>query len=341
MEKIEKQKQFIFPEKISTFYSYYYDIDTVFKALRDFEALTPYFTQMRSEVTYIKGDNCYTIDNIFTLIWYNQTILRFKVVEVIDEIYFKKINWRVFAEQWNISYNYCIEFYYITSDEATLMNFSLCYDNPENLPFTKTTLADYHRIVLESCTYWEKYLIDNGNKYEQIESLTINCDRKRIWQILINLNKLYQFDKNNSTFFEYEGEYLKENLLIKMKDLKLNFSETFIVKNIKSIHLDEKWSYDLDNYENDNFIDLMNSINNENNNNTKEDNKKCQNLKKYKIPKQKINFSLIEVSENKNFLIIKHTFKNKISRSDLKSLSNNKIKILTGLKKYLEKNFLH
>lgn len=77
--------------------------------------------------------------------------------------------------------------------------------------------------------------------------------------------------------------------------------EIFIVKNIFHSQAEEKWTYDLEN-----FIE--------------ENNEKFQT----NIPNQKINFCLIEISENKNFLIIKHNFKNNIKRKGFKKLSKDK-----------------
>jgi len=211
MEKLEKQNEFIFPKKITTIYSFDYHIDTVFNILKDFDIVSPYFIEMRSGITLMKGKNSYELGNIFSLVWYNQTILQFKVVEIIEEMNNKKINWRVYSEQWKISYNYCYELHYNTIQENTLMIFELIYDNPEILPFTKTTLRDYHRILLETCTLLNKYFNDNLIVKEQTESIVINCERKKIWQILINLNKLYQFNRTIIQFLN-----MKENIYKKI-----------------------------------------------------------------------------------------------------------------------------
>lgn len=308
MENFQDNRKFIFPKKISGIYTYNYPLNSMFLILRDFDLMSDYFSDIRSKITFLNGKNTYTIGNKFSFNWYYQTNLNLTVKEVIDEDYYKRITWLIDADQWNISYYYTYTAQANTLHKSTILIWDIIYEDPFKLPFTKTTLKDYHRIMLESCKRFNLYIKDHFIDIDQTESLTINCERKLIWNNLINLNKLYQFNPNNNLIFEYEHDNLRENTLIKVKDVNNNSLGTFVVKNILEGIQEEIWSFELD-------LDKENNI----------------------LPIQNIYFTIYELAENKNFLIIKHKFKNFIKMKHINELSEDKKQILINLKDYLEK----
>ena len=303
-----KNDTFIFPQKISSTYSYKDSIKRVWDIFKNLEKISPEFTELRGSCKFLIGSNTYELNNEFNMDWYNSTLLHLTCIQIIEEENYKKICWRIRAETWNFYYNYSYIVHFNTIQKNCVVIWDIVYDDFENLPFNQETLINYHKIILDTFKKYETFLKKSTEYLNQSESIIINREKEIIWNIITDWRILHNIVPEVADEVECEGDPHEIGSIIKMKFASKDVECKLKVIYFNCVKEEEKWEYHLESFEG-----------------------------KPRVPNQLIIFNVIDVSENMCYLSFKHEFKQNVKYDMIQLIGNDKKKILIGLKNYLEK----
>lgn len=300
-------EKFIFPKKISTTYSYNDSIKRVWDVFKDFDKCNADFADMRTKCEFIVGNNTFEVNNEFKMTWKDSSELIFKCINVVDEEFHKKIAWRVHVPDYEVYYTHIYIIHSNTIEKNSILIWDIIYDQPEKLPFTKDTLINMHKILLESCKRYEIILKKNLDNLNQTESVIINKEKEKIWRLITNWKEFVQIVPAVADEVELEGDPQQINSVVRLKFTTRDVECKLKVISINNNPQDEKWEYNLE----------------------------CVDGKP-RVPKQILSFNLMDISDNMTFISFKHEFKQMVKYELMQSISNEKKKILSGLKNYFE-----
>jgi len=293
----------------NTIYKFQFNIDTVWKVLRDVFTTNQINSDITSDTKMIKGPNSYTKGSEFFLKYYKLISVYFKVLRIIDEPNYKKLIWKVTkSEPLNVNYYYIYELYEDKINDFTMIKWEIIYEKKykfyieqNNQGYENKLKSELNRILLKI----NKHIEDNFSECINQESIIINARNDQVFDIILNINKLCRIIPDIADKVEYNEEKLKEN-----SKFKFYFREKIFYMKVNKI-------FELDR---ESVLEYECITSN----------------KTYLTPNQIIEWKVLLLFEDKCMVSIKHKFNEKMIKKKLREFSNKKIIILKKLKTFIE-----
>ena len=216
-EKKDKDDSFLF----STSLIFDENIDKLWLYLRDISQEVSNIDFL-DDFKYIKGDNTWTIGNICSMYWVGVTHITIKCKSIKVDRTRKKIRWK-FKCDIGINYYKTLILYRITQNGKTLVKSCFTRTKKKNkLIDFSNTLNYYLKLQYNILLQQSKYLQSIKNDIISYESCIINKDHLKIWKLITDIKKLYEFNSDTIIFFESKGSINEIGSFIKYfnKNLK-------------------------------------------------------------------------------------------------------------------------
>lgn len=266
----------------------------------------PYIFFNRTEILSMKKNtNMADEGNEITLKIINQYTFTFRVEKTINKKNFKSFTHRCISSSVMFaSFIVTFNFFWNSIDKNTLFEIDISITDS----LYKNSILSYVQAHQNKMfKNLEEYFENNISNLEQKESITINCGIDKLWSYLKNIDHL-------KIFFGGIDKISK----IKITQAQSNNNQYIVEdQNVNNcLTLQIEYLEDPDSKKEIN-INIVNS--------------------KIQIPKQKINLQILEIFEEKTFIIFTHIILQYIDNDILESYSTLKQKILWNLKKEIEK----
>lgn len=283
-------------------------IQRVWYLVRDQVKTDKIFQDFRSPVKFLKGENTYEIGNEFSFLYMKEAELVFRCDEVIEEENFKKILWKVQPNQYKIKYDFVYSLYSNTLDKSTVMIWEIIYEK-EAMPIPRKLKEVDDIIRADMLGRLDYYLRKNSDNLFQIESVIINEEREKVWNIITNWSKLQKIVPTLADEVLYDGDPLSVNTKCKLQWNTKNMEFNIKVKKVLKENPTDDWEYVLECYDG-----------------------------RPKVPLQELHFKLIHLPELKyTYLQFQHVFKEPLKYEMIESIIKDKKNILSSVRKHLEK----
>ena len=191
-------------------------IDSLWLYLRDYSNYTNNI-EFLDNFKLIKGENTWTVGNIFSLYWVGVTNLEMKCVFTSVSRMKKEIKWKCMCDI-GISYYKTMILYRISIDDKTLVKFNLyrVEDNKENkLIDFYPQLQYYSNLQYEILLIQSKFLQGIKRKKKVFQSSIINKNYLKIWNYITNLKNLSNLFPGIIKNIEYKGPYNEIGTFVK------------------------------------------------------------------------------------------------------------------------------
>ena len=167
---------------------------------------------------YIKGDNTWTVGNVFSLYWIGVTNIEFICISTSVSRMKKKIKWKCKCEI-GISYYKTMILYRITYDDKTLvkLNFTRCEKN-KLVDFQPNYYMELQYNILKSLSEQIQNLKREKTIYE---SFIINKNYSKIWNFVANLKNLESLCPELLKNIVYNGPHTDVGTFVKFYNQKL------------------------------------------------------------------------------------------------------------------------
>ena len=299
MEKPKKQNQ-----KIIVTYIYKDHIKRVFDCFKSPELFNQSL-KYAENIKVLNGEHYGQIGTELKFLWNNLFNVHFIVKDVVNQENYKKI---VFytkkVKPFNLHYTLTFHFYRNSIEKKTIFVHEMQFDNSEALKTIDLNHDKQEKIEL--CKTMEKILKQRTEDLFQIESTLINRNIEVIWNIIIDWNKFKTFVPFIADIIEIYGKVGEVGSIIKIKDKIKDIEYQLLITKKEEKEPDDK------NY----FLECS--------------------FSKPKCPLQEIQFNFSKITEESTILTFKHIFHEPVNIEHIKSISKDKIKILTELKKRVE-----
>lgn len=288
-------------KKIKNFYFFEDSIERVFGYLKDFKKTDSLFENIRSATEITKGINTFEVGNLFHYN-VNGIKIKFEVLDYTEEEKLKSVKWRVNVEGTDIVYDYEYILHKCTVGGDVILEW--------NLVFKENTTIESDAVIkdLNECMQRiKKKLKSDLTDYYLAEASIIKVERSSIIKSLLNLNSF----KTSSNMFgkiRYIGDPAVVGSKVIFELLFVGMEMKFIVDVAEFNENSFEWTYSLKSKSSNN--DSLSFI-------------------------KEIIFTIIKISSNKNFVEIKHTFNQQISREKLNSIKEDQVLFLKELKSML------
>ena len=209
--KIKKDSSFLF----STSLIFDENIDKLWLYIRDLSKETQNIDFL-DNFKFIKGDNTWTIGNVFSFYWVGVTNIEIKCISLNVTRTRKKIKWK-FKCDIGISYYKTINLYRITNDDKTLVKVILnrCEKN-RNVEFAPQ-LKYYLNLQYDILSYQSKHLQSIKKDKKIYESFVVNLNYLKIWNFIHNLKNTLIICPEYLRFVEYNGPSDEIGTFVKVK----------------------------------------------------------------------------------------------------------------------------
>lgn len=259
-----------------------------------------------TEPAFIKGETSYERGADFFFTWKDMIKLFFRVEEIIDTDYYKRLKW----------------FLYKTDPPSFSYYFTLHLHNLEHKCFLTTEINHIQPIFMTpeevKVQSDERYMIFSGIgkkilarehlKFHE-ENVFISASKQMLSKIILNMKLLRRVAPSICDSIEYEGEKIDVGMEVNFVWKSTNMNVKLIVKDIVKTK------------------DLL-IIHYQN----------CSNVPN--IPDQEIEWKVKKISDKESLVSFKHKFNDVIKKDLLMDISKQKVKILKQLKESAEKHFL-
>jgi hypothetical protein len=280
------------------------NIERVFKLLIDIEKTLPIFKDIIENFKILKGNNTYELNSQFIFLLFGHTHLEVKCLKIENLDYFKKVTYAVKCLEYRLKYEFSYCFYANTFDNSTCLVWDFVPENPKFL-LSKFLVNYYETVQKIFISRWKVLLEKNSDKLIQFESILIHNTRQKVWEIVTNWRIFQKIVPIIADEVIYEGEPLEVGTKL---TLIWNGKNVNCVMQVKRVKIRERfWEYCLE------IIDG-----------------------RPKLPNQEIKFILTEFSEDYTFVVFKHEYKQHLKGEIIDSISKDKKKILTQLKKFMK-----
>jgi hypothetical protein len=226
--------------------------------------------------------------------------------EVIDTYHYKKINWRVHATNPELVYDYCYNLHLNTIDKTTLLVWDVIYVETVSMP--KKLRDSYDYVRKELLKRYDAHLKKNIDDLYQCESIIINAEREKIWNIITNWKKFQKIVPILADEISYEGDPLQINTHLILKWINKKMTCSLKVLEVNKKNLIDEWDYVLECFDGT-----------------------------PKVPLQELHFKLIDLTNKSTFVQFQHIFKETLKYDLIESVGKDKKHILSSLKNYFEK----
>ena len=138
---------------------------------------------------FIKGDNTWTIGNIFSLYWVGVSNIEITCISTKVTRMKKKIKWKFNCEI-GINYYKTMILYRISADDKTLVKFNFYRCDKNNLIDVDSQLDYYLNVQHNILISQSKYLQSLKKKKHAFQSFIIDNNYLKIWNFVTDLKKL-------------------------------------------------------------------------------------------------------------------------------------------------------
>ena len=189
------------------------NIDKLWLYLKDLSAETKNI-EFLDNFKLLKGDNTYTVGNIFSLYWVGVSNIEIMCVSTSVSRMKKKIKWK-FKCDIGISYYKTMILYRISTDDKTLvkLNFYRCEEN-EAIDFSPQ-LQYYLNLQFDILSSQSQYLQGIKKKKKVFQSCIINNNYLKVWNFITNLKNLSNLFPEVLKDVEYNGPFNEIGTFIK------------------------------------------------------------------------------------------------------------------------------
>ena len=205
------------------------NIDKLWLYLKDLSAETKNI-EFLDNFKLIKGENTWTIGNIFSLYWVGVSNIEIICVSTSVSRMKKKIKWKFICDI-GISYYKTMILYRISTDNKTLvkLNFYRCEEN--RLIDFNPQLQYYLNLQFDILLFQSKYLQGMKEKKKVFQSCIINNNYLKVWNFITDLKKLSNLFPEILKNIEYNGPYNEIGTFVKFYNC--HAQKTIFLKNIE------------------------------------------------------------------------------------------------------------
>jgi hypothetical protein len=291
-------------KKIKNFYFFEDTIERVFGYLKDFKKTDSLFEDIRSATEITLGINTYEVSNKFHYT-VNGVKINFEVLDYQEEEKLKSIKWLVSVAGTDIAYEYEYILHKCTVGGDVILEW--------NLIFKESTKIESDLVIkdLNECMQRiKKKLKTDLTDYYLAEAIIIRTDRSSIVKTLLNFPNL-KVTQNIFGKVKVSGDTSQVGCKIVFELPFVGVESKFYVETADFNDHSYEWIYSL----------------------------KSKASSSGSIPFVKeIIFTIIKISTNKNFLEIKHTFNQQISRDKLNAIKEDQLSFLKEIKGMLNED---
>lgn len=173
---------------------------------------------------FIKGDNTFTLGNIFSFNWIELTQLTFKCIYTKIDRNKKEIKWKIKGKI-GILYYKTLILYRITQDSKTLVKVIFTKKQKKNVISHPNTDYNYYSNLAYSCLLKKSLYLNS--LYEDVisyESCIINKNYSKVWKFISDLKKLNKFAPIIGTNYQYNSPNIKIGSFMKFHIKELNIT---------------------------------------------------------------------------------------------------------------------
>ena len=205
----EKEDSFLFSASLV----FDENIDKLWLVLKDLstEVKVTYF---QDNLKYIKGNNTWTVGNIFTLYWVGVSNIKAKCISSMETRMKKKIKWQIVCDI-GISFYEEMVLYRITKDDKTLVKIIITR-------FQKNKLIDYHSQIDYYTKLHNEILKSLSKHFKSIkkdkkiyQSCILDKNHLKIWNYAINFKNIENLYPEFVRNVEYNGPHNEVYTFIK------------------------------------------------------------------------------------------------------------------------------
>jgi hypothetical protein len=293
--------------KVDLYYIFNHGIERVWKILSD-KKKTDHLMNHSGCIRIVKGNNTYEVGNEFEQYWIGNCLLHWKCMETENTELYKKITYRIDLDPYGDSYFVIYNLYQNTFDKSTLLKWETLMTEERFLAGEeKKQYIDKAKI--EYLDFQRKYLDNNFEDLNQYESIMINANAKKVWDIIADWRILCKICTKAAEECEIDGDPGVVGTTIKLIWKKWKKFICYL-KVIKIEKHETKWEY---------CVELIQSD--------------------AKTPKQEAIWTVVPLDNMDScFLSWDHQFKEKYDISYTEKLKIQKQDILKILKSHLEKS---
>jgi hypothetical protein len=288
--------------------NYKENINKVWEVARDLSKWVTFYSDTFTMCKWVKGNNTYEVGNECMIFWGIGININIKCLEICDEENYKKAEWLLEIPLIdNLTYHMTFYLFDNTIKNDTLILLGINFLDPNNVIFTEEAWEGYMVIVQNILDKMGNYLKSKADDSFQYESVIINTSRQNLWELVTNWVEFRKVAPEIGQEIKIEGD---------QKILKTKFQLVFHDKNITCDLSVIKCNHDNDSIEWSYGVECSKNS--------------------AQIPPQEIYFNIVNINDNSCYLLFKHIFKGKVKSNFLKSLSNEKQKILSNVQNHFK-----
>ena len=155
---------------------------------------------------FIKGDNTWTIGNIFSLYWVGVSNIEITCISTKVTRMKKKIKWK-FNCDIGINYYKTMILYRISADDKTLVKLNVYRCAKNNLIDSNSQLDYYLNLQHNILISQSKYLQNLKKQKSAFQSFILNNNYLKIWKFITNLENLSHLFPKTINKIEYNGPF--------------------------------------------------------------------------------------------------------------------------------------
>ena len=195
---------------------------------------------------YIKGKNSWTVDSIISIKWVNLTTVEIKCVEIKEDVYKKRITWKIKGDI-GINFYKSISLYKITENDKTLVKIIISKTEKQNKLIDVSHSINYFKeINYNDLTQKFNYFQNTKEYIISYESCIINTNIMNVWKFITDFKRLSEIAPIIGSNIEYNGSSLKVGTFAKFFFPALNFTAFMKITEIKTPKKKKTWIYNLE-----------------------------------------------------------------------------------------------
>lgn len=291
-------------KKIKNFYFFEDTIERVFSYLKDFKKTDSLFEDIRSATEITKGINTFEKGNLFHYT-VNGVKIEFEVLDYFEEEKLKSVKWNVKVEGTDVSYDYEYILHKCTIGGDIILEW--------NLLFKENTKIESDLVIkdLNECMQRiKKKLKTDLTDYYLAEAAIIRADRNNILKAILDFNN-FKFPNAMLGKVKYVGDSSQVGSKVIFELPFVGIEMKFVVDVAEFNENSFEWVYAL---------------------------KSKPSYNGYPSYTKEIIFTIIKISSNKNFLEVKNTFNQQVSRDKINKIKDEQANILKNIKSFLNQD---
>jgi hypothetical protein len=295
-----------FPFVLEKTIHFKYNIEKVWKILRNLEILFILNSNKHFPPIVIKGNNTYCVGNEFEGIFLGIIPFIGKVIKVNNLPQIKKIEW-YFKTSNGGDIKIKIKVYKVSKDDTTILLITFKSNNPKAIEFPNFYNFKSDNFIENINNNLNSSIVD----LYQYEADIIPGEIEKLWNLFTNYKKLKEI------YNEYDGPEININNFNKYQEVKINYKKNnkegfFYLKIVEKNKIEncKKWNISYLVYGGE----------------------------PYKISKQKCIYSFIKLNEKKCHLALIHEILEPMPTKIIQKISEKKKKLIKFLIKYFNNN---